>query len=326
MPYYNVSVSEVGNMKNIKRIILVLCLVLCTGCSGMDGGKTDFVMLEEEPAVALAAADSVKQSYETEASGVLVKKNGKCTIDYSNTEDGYVMVKYLKKTKKKIKAQVRGPKETYTYNVTPKEWEVFPLTDGNGTYQILLLENVSGSKYAVVGNLSCEVVLTDEFAPFLRSNQYVNFAEAPNTVKKAAALTKNAEDTLAKVEKIYNYVVTKFTYDKKKAKTVKSGYLPELDAVLEAKSGICFDYAAIMAGMLRSQEIPCKLVVGYAGEAYHAWISVYVEGEGWIEGVVYFDGTSWKRMDPTFASSGKQSQAIMEYIGNGKNYSAKYFY
>jgi transglutaminase-like putative cysteine protease len=81
-----------------------------------------------------------------------------------------------------------------------------------------------------------------------------------------------------------------------------------------------------MAGMLRSQGVPCKLVIGYAGEAYHAWISVYVEGEGWVEGVVYFNGTSWERMDPTFASSSKESKAIMKYIGNGKNYSAKYFY
>lgn len=261
-----------------------------------------------------------------EASETLVKENKKGIIDCSHTEDGYVTVKYLKQTEKKIKAQVKGPEETYTYNVTPKEWETFPLTDGDGTYQILLLENVSGSKYAVVSSFSCEVTLADEFAPFLRSNQYVNFDKAPKTVKKAAALTKNAADELKKVEKIYNYVVREFTYDREKAKTVKSGYLPDLDAVLEAKKGICFDYAASMAGMLRSQGVPCKLVIGYAGDAYHAWISVYVDGEGWIEGVVYFDGASWKRMDPTFASSGKQSKTIMKYIGNGENYSAKYFY
>ena len=45
-----------------------------------------------------------------------------------------------------------------------------------------------------------------------------------------------------------------------------------------------------------------------------------------INGAIYFDGTSWQRMDPTFASSGRQSAAIMQYIGDGKNYTAKYFY
>ena len=31
-------------------------------------------------------------------------------------------------------------------------------------------------------------------------------------------------------------------------------------------------------------------------------------------------------MDPTFASTGGQSAAIMKYIGDGKNYSVKYLY
>ena len=81
-----------------------------------------------------------------------------------------------------------------------------------------------------------------------------------------------------------------------------------------------------MTGMLRSQGVPTKLVVGYAGSVYHAWINVWSAEEGWIDGVIFFDGTSWKRMDPTFASSGNSSSDIMDYIGNGANYVAKYFY
>ena len=34
-----------------------------------------------------------------------------------------------------------------------------------------------------------------------------------------------------------------------------------------------------MTAMLRSQNIPCKLVVGCAGTTYHAWIDVYVEAQ-----------------------------------------------
>ena len=107
---------------------------------------------------------------------------------------------------------------------------------------------------------------------------------------------------------------------------MKSGYLPVLDTVLAKKTGICFDYAALMTGMLRSQGVPCKLVVGYAGTAYHAWISVWTKENGWVDGAIYFDGSTWQRMDPTFASSGKQSASIMAYIGDGSHYSAKYFY
>ena len=77
--------------------------------------------------------------------------------------------------------------------------------------------------------------------------------------------------------------------------------------------------------MLRSQEIPCKLVVGYAGSVYHAWISVWTEENGWIDGAIFFDGHVWKRMDPTFASSGGRSEEIMNFI-NSDNYTTKYLY
>lgn len=81
-----------------------------------------------------------------------------------------------------------------------------------------------------------------------------------------------------------------------------------------------------MTGMLRSQGIPCKLVVGYAGEVYHAWISVWSEETGWVDGAVFFDGTTWQRMDPTFAAGGGKNSSIQEFIGDGTNYTTKYIY
>ena len=82
----------------------------------------------------------------------------------------------------------------------------------------------------------------------------------------------------------------------------------------------------IHISMLRSQNIPTKLVVGYTGSLYHAWINVYIEGQGWVDNIIYFDGHDWKLMDPTFASSGKGDPAIEEYIKNSSNYKAKYSY
>ena len=42
--------------------------------------------------------------------------------------------------------------------------------------------------------------MEDEFAPFIRSNQYVNFDNAPGTVSTAASLTGGMTDPLKKVE------------------------------------------------------------------------------------------------------------------------------
>ncbi len=258
-------------------------------------------------------------------SGTLVKSGGDAVIDYSNTADGYIMVKYQNDTGKRIKVQVKGPKTTYSYNLTPGKWEAFPLSDEDGTYKIGVYLNVEGTKYATVVSLTVNVKLKEPFAPFVRSNQYVDFDNAPNTVRKAAEIC-NGLETLDKVNAVYQYVVRNFKYDTHLASTVKSGYLPDLDKVLESKKGICFDYAAMMAGMLRSQGVPCKLIVGYAGSEYHAWISVWSEKTGWIEGVVYFNGTTWSRMDPTFASTGAHSNAIMNYINDDANYTVKYIY
>ena len=282
--------------------------------------KEESVIVEEAPAPAVSIV------LEPKASGTLVEENSKAIIDYSNTRDGYVMVKYTANTNKRLKTQVKGPYTTYTYNIYVGSWAVLPITDGNGTYQIKVYENVSGNEYSLALAVETHISLKDEFAPFLRPNQYVNYSASSGTVKKAKNLCAGLRNPLDKVQAIYNYVVNNIRYDKNKAATVTSGYLPVLDDVLYSGKGICFDYAALMTGMLRSQGVPCKMVFGYAGTAYHAWISVWTEDEGWVDGAIFFDGTSWHRLDPTFASSGGQSAEIMQYIGNGSNYQSKYFY
>ena len=300
----------------------------------LDAAETVTVDEEEltlgDELIPLTASPAISTMLTTSAPGTTVYGNTKAKIDASNTQDGYIMVRYAGTDKPKLKVLVTGPSgTTYTYNLTNDgSYEAFPLSDGNGKYKVGVYRNVSGTKYSTVYSKTFTVTLTDEFAPFLRPNQYVNYTENSKCVKKAAELISSAKatTTLKKVEAVYNYVVNNFTYDRQLAATVTSGYLPDLDKVFNKKSGICFDYAATMTAMLRSQGIPCKLVVGYTGSAYHAWISTYSEETGWVDGNIYFDGNEWKLMDPTFASTGNSSSSIMQYIGNGSNYKAKYLY
>lgn len=321
--------------KQIWYIAAILFMLAGCGSVGDTGNKTEdadpFVdenvigEVESEQEI-LAEEPALPDILKPEASGTAAEENETAVIDYSNIRDGYVMVRYKADTDKKLKAQVKGPNTTYTYTIQPGEWETFPLSDGNGEYKISVFENVEGKKYATVVSASATVELADEFAPFLRPNQYVDYAVAENTIKLAAKLTQGKEQELEKVQAVYEYVIKNITYDEELAANVKSGYLPVLDKVLEVKKGICFDYAAVMTGMLRSQSVPCKLVVGYAGEVYHAWISVYTEKDGWIDNAIYFDGTTWKRMDPTFVASSNKNEAILKYIGDGSNYTEKYIY
>ena len=251
-------------------------------------------------------------------------QNGQAVIDYSNAAGGYVTAEYTGGVGK-VKAQVAGPGGTYTYNLTPGVRATFPLSEGNGTYKVTVLENVSDSRYAMVLSCSFQAVLGSEFAPFLCPNQYVDYGGGASTLAKAAELAGSVDGVMGKVEKIYDFVVGNLTYDTGKAANVKSGYLPVLDSVLSSKKGICFDYASLMVALLRSQGIPTKLQIGYSGDAYHAWISVYLKEAGWVDKIIEFDGKSWSLMDPTLAANNSRS-SVQKYVGDGSKYTVKYVY
>lgn len=260
------------------------------------------------------------------ASGTVTYSNGPVTVDASNTQNGYVMVKYSGSVGK-IKVQIAKDGLTYTYDLNARSaYEVFPLSEGSGTYSVKVFEQVQGNSYSQAFSQSVNVSLASEYEPFLYPNQYVNFSGGSAAVSKAAEVAAGAADALGVVNNIYNYVINNTTYDTAKANSVQSGYLPSVDQTLASGTGICFDYAALMVSMLRSQDIPSKLVIGYTGSVYHAWVNVYIDGVGWLDNYIYFDGTNWSLADPTFASTGGQSDSIKQYIGNGANYQQKYCY
>lgn len=253
------------------------------------------------------------------------KKTYSCkvgVIDASNSSDGYIMVNYTGKNDK-VKFQLTGPDGvTYTYDLHG-DYEVFPLTAGSGKYKAGIFENMSGTQYSTAMSQDIKVKIKDEFGPYLYPNQYVDFSEKTLTVTKAKELASTASSDIEVVENVYNYIIDNFSYDYDKADNVQSGYLPVIDEIYRSNTGICFDYAAIMASMLRSQKIPTRLEVGYIEEAYHAWISTYIQNVGWINGIIEFDGKEWNLMDPTYAST---SNSPKNFIAEKDKYLTKYVY
>ncbi len=251
------------------------------------------------------------------------KRNDKVVIDYSRIADGYFMVQRIVETDHRFKVLVKIKGITYNYNLDTGDWAAFPLSEGDGSYQVSIHENIYGTKYANVISVSFQAKITDPFAPFLRPNLHVNYLNAPKTMTKGAELTEGCEGPLQIVDSVFSFITENIHYDYLLAATVEPGYLPDLDRILSRKRGICYDYSSLMTAMLRSQNVPCKLVFGYVGKIYHAWISVWVEEEGWVQ-VIHFDGKSWQRMDPTFTAAGTSDDAVKKYVGNGKSYSVKY--
>ena len=302
-------------LKSMNKATRIICAVLA-------------IVLVLGVSLPLLAQAGVIPHKETVQSGVTVYKNSKATVDASNLALGFVSVSYTGGKDVRIKVQVtKTGGTTYTYNLNNKGTaETYPLTEGDGSYTVKVFENTRGTKYAQAYSCPLELKLTSPFSPFLYPNQYVNFSDKSKVVDKAAELTKGMTTDLDKVTAIFHYVINNITYDYELAATVPSGYLPQVDKILESGTGICFDYAAVMASMLRSQNIPCKLIVGYAGTVYHAWINVYIDGVGWVDHLIYFNGEDWSMMDPTFVSNGKDNPAVLKYVGDGTNYTEKYAY
>ena len=305
-----------------------LCLLMTLFASGMiacgsSGGPSAQTEAAED---VIGSRDSTPVILVPEQPGKDVLGNEEAKLDISNISEGYISAAYFGDAAK-VKVQITADDHlTYTFDLRPDgSWNVFPLSTGDGHYVIGVYSNIEATMYAEVFSTELDVVLTDEFGPFLYPNQYVWFTEDTRAIKKASEICRSADTDLDCVTKIYDYVVGHVVYDQQEAESVQSGYLPDVDEVMDTGKGICFDYAALVATMLRTQQIPTRMEIGYAGTAYHAWISCYVDEVGWINSLIYFDGENWSMMDPTMAAS-QGEKKLKKFIGDGTNYRMLYLY
>ena len=304
-------------MLQLRQLSLFLCSLflgvsLCTGC------------VRDE---SISSYTWDRNCHQPSADGSTVIGKEPLTIDLSHTEQGYMMILYTGNAAK-ANIQMTGPDGTnYKYFISPSpDYVPITFTGGEGSYIISAYENIEGDQYVSLFTETVEVSLEDEFLPYMYPNQYVNFTEDSTAVQMAAELASQTDTDIDFLSDVYNYVIANVSYDDEKAMNVQIGYLPDIDETMQTKEGICFDYAALMAGMLRSQGVPCKMAIGYSNEVKHAWIDVYIEGTGWIDRAIEFNGEEWKLMDPTFASSAEDQEAVQEYIGDGCNYTLQYNY
>ncbi len=261
-----------------------------------------------------------------QTTGTAIYNGNGVTIDAGNASQGYVMIKCVGASKR-VKVQIRtdsSATNTDDLNIEG-EYEAYPLTMGSGTYHIWVGENIGGTKYETLCNVSFAVTLQSELLPFLYPNHRVRFTASDATVKKSYDLCVGADSDLERVQAIYSFITQNITYDTEKATSVASSYIPNSDAVLAAKKGICYDYAVMMAVMLRAQNIPTKLIIGNVApdNLRHAWNMVYLEQTGWIALGLYFENGKWKQMDPTFAAAG---QSMNKFIENENNYTQLWEY
>ena len=227
--------------------------------------------------------------YLPEASGTLVFEGEGITIDASNASEGYIMVR-SEPGEYKLKLRVACGTSSYGYDLpSDGSYIAVPCQMGSGEYLVRVMEHVKDDLYAQLFAQEIEVTIPDPLRPFLYASQYVNFDASSAVVAESNRLAAGLKADDAIVQKLYRFVVGNTTYDYEKAATVEQGYLPSPDETLASGTGICFDYSALLAAMLRAQGIPTRLVVGVVMPEgiTHAWNQAYIGGQ-------------WVWMDATF--------------------------
>jgi len=241
-------------------------------------------------------------------------------FDFKDVSKGVVHVTYKSSSTARMKVMIEKSPSKYVYDVNSTGvTENFSLQSGSGTYKVSLLQNTSGSSYKLIASKSVDVKITDPNAVYLNPIQNVNYSPDSEAVKKAVELTKGTDDIAQKAKILWDYMAKNHKYDYKKLSSIRSGYVPSVDATYRDKTGICYDFSSLFAAMLRSQGIPAKLVKGYApkyANGYHAWNEVY---DAKIQQWVVIDSTydlQVIKIKPSAVSMIKKSseyQKIYEY-------------
>lgn len=232
------------------------------------------------------------------ADGTRAWEESGATLDASNAESGYVMVR--KSSSKKLKVRIMVDEITYTYDLPGDgEYEVYPLQQGSGSYKIVVYENVKGNNYAQLLSRTIDVEMQDEYAAFLCPSRYVDYSAETQAVQYASELLNDITDDREKAETVARWMKKTFQYDYIAALTVKSGYIPDIDKTFETQSGMCFDFSVMMCAIMRSQGVPAQLVMGDADGTYHAWCKILLDDK-------------WVLFDPTMDIMGKKVSNYIE--------------
>ncbi len=251
--------------------------------------------------------------------------------------------------------------QSKSYAIPEGKWTNIPLTGNSTEFAVIIEQGFNREEFEAISNAETEEEIAkanasyrdpiqarfsgkqiDEDALWLLSYGWVDYENAPEVCAKAQELTKDCKTNAEKITVIFEYITKAIKYDQAKyekmvADTIATNtgkdngadsYLMKqgLSETMSSKKGVCEDYTNLMAAMLRSIGVPCKVCVGvvYTGEiiknysdngwAPHAWVSVSPDTEG-LNLNALGAGTEpdgWIRLDPTWGdtSEGRAAAAI----------------
>lgn len=280
-------------------ILLILSIILTSNISFSEAITLDKILLSS-----IEQSNNYKEGITLDKDEyILVQDKGSLLIKYNPSKDGV------------YKIWIGKDSVSTTYFIDHNITEI-PLSMGPGKYEIKILKHKKDNLYTIRGKTTIEIKSLRERDIYLVSHEKIPWENSIKAVNLAEELTRNSKTDKDKINKIYNYIVQNINYDYIKLDNYPDHYLPNLDDILLKKKGICYDYASLLAGMLRSVDIPTKLVMGYVkgyDGVLHAWNEVYLNDK-------------WIVVDTTFDAGYRESGVLYEMEKISKDYTGEYWY
>jgi hypothetical protein len=208
-------------------------------------------------------------------------KNTELIISEEFLESGFISV--TNGTSEPVKILIKKDNEKYYYNIQKKSAEInLPLQMGNGNYTIKVYVK-KGDNYTCTKEKTINLNLANENTVYLNSIQLIDF-EKEGFIENISEIFDDTLERNEKIEEIYEYIKNKYRYDRRKFRKLSNNYIPDPLEILDTNRGICYDFSSLFAAILRSENIECKLVMGYTEntDVFHAWNEVYYpETETW---------------------------------------------
>lgn len=203
-------------------------------------------------------------------------------IDTSGIEGGTFKVSYTCNEDGVYRVMVVKGEERVVYPL-PADGSPhhFPLQLGNGTYTLSLLRRAENNRFVFLERTTVDLNLKDPMVVYLQPIQIINWRPEKTAIQFGGELLKSQETPTKQTHKLYEYIVENIAYDYDKIPKLTAEYIPSIESTFIDQKGICYDYSALLAGILRSQNVPTRLVKGYTSyvDGYHAWNEVYLDGQ-----------------------------------------------
>lgn len=309
-------VERMMKMKKLSILLVaIFTLAAFIGPSAYAGNKTVAQQPSQKTTATSKAANGKLPKGITPRTDVPDATKPVIEVDH---ESARLMVRYKASDKNaySVTIQGKGQKEAEWYDLyAVNADEYFPLSQGNGTYEVMVIRIVSG-KGQIVAKGTVQLNAKDKNAAFLSSNYYVKWESADQSQKYVDNLTKKVSKGSSLESTIFNSVVKMMNYDYDALNNLPDGYVPDMDTTLKTKKGVCYDISVLLAGMLRYSDVPTRLVMGYSTAtkgAYHAWNEILIDGK-WVVVDATADAIYDKAgHDTTMKKSNKDYEKIHEY-------------